>query len=141
MRVDHTAPILVVDDQSIMVDLTRRILSRLGFEQIDYESDGNKALARLRSRDYQLVICDMHMQPVTGLQLLRSVRQDKALNGTRFLLMTGSVEPSTVSAARQAGADAYLLKPFTPEQLKGKVVEIFSRYVRPTDGGPQKVGP
>ena len=141
MRVDHTAPVLVVDDQSIMVDLTRRILSRLGFEQIDYESDGNQALARLRSRDYQLVICDMHMQPVTGLQLLRSVRQDKALNGTRFLLMTGSVEPSTVSAARQAGADAYLLKPFTPEQLKGKVVEIFSRYVRPTDGGPQKIGP
>ena len=65
MRVDHTAPVLVVDDQSIMVDLTRRILSRLGFEQIDYESDGNKALARPRSRDYQLVICDMPMQAVT----------------------------------------------------------------------------
>ena len=70
----------------------------------------------------------MHMAPITGLQLLRSVRQDKSLDGTRFLLMTGSVEPSTVTAARQAGADAYLLKPFTPEQLKGKLERIFSRY-------------
>jgi two-component system, chemotaxis family, chemotaxis protein CheY len=128
MRVDHTAPVLVVDDQPIMVDLTRRILSRLGFEQIDHEPDGEKALVRLRSRAYQLVICDMHMQPINGLQLLRSVRQDKSLSGTRFLLMTGSVEPSTVAAARQAGADAYLLKPFTPEQLKGKVEGIFSRF-------------
>lgn len=128
MRVNYTAPILVVDDQSIMVDLTRRILSRLGFEEIDHESDGENALVRLRSRQYQLVICDMHMQPITGLQLLRSVRQDVTLRGTRFLLMTGSVEPATVKAARLAGADAYLLKPFTPEQLKGKVEGIFSRY-------------
>jgi two-component system, chemotaxis family, chemotaxis protein CheY len=128
MRVNHTAPVLVVDDQPIMVDLTRRILSRLGFEEIDHEPDGEKALVRLRSREYQLVICDMHMTPITGLQLLRSVRQDKSLDGTRFLLMTGSVEPSTVAAARQAGADAYLLKPFTPEQLKGKLESIFSRY-------------
>lgn len=131
MRVDHTVPVLVIDDQPVMIDLTRRILKRLGFEQIDHEPDGEKGLAKLRSREYQLVICDMHMQPITGLQLLRSVRQDDALNGTRFLMMTGSVEPSTVAAARQAGADAYLLKPFTPEQLNAKVEEIFSHYVRP----------
>ncbi len=131
MQVDHTAPVLVIDDQPVMIDLTRRILSRLGFEQIDHEPDGENGLAKLRSREYQLVICDMHMQPITGLQLLRSVRQDDALNGTRFLMMTGSFEPSTVAAARQAGADAYLLKPFTPEQLKAKVEEIFSHYVRP----------
>jgi CheY-like chemotaxis protein len=128
MRVDYTAPVLVVDDPTVMVDLTRRVLSRLGFEQIDHEPDGEKALIRLRSREYQLVISDMHMQPVTGLQLLRSVRQDRSLNRIRFLLMTGSVEPWTVMAAKLAGADAYLLKPFTPEQLKGKVKQIFARY-------------
>jgi two-component system chemotaxis response regulator CheY len=59
------------------------------------------------------------------------VRQDHDLKSTRFLLMTGSVEPSTVIAAKQAGADAYLLKPFTPEQLKGKVEQIFSRHHSP----------
>jgi two-component system, chemotaxis family, chemotaxis protein CheY len=128
MRIDHTAPVLVVDDQTIMLDLVRRILSRLGFEQIDQELDGEKAFAKLQSRPYNLVICDMHMKPVTGLQLLRSVRQDQVLKRTRFLLMTGSVEPWTVIAAKQAGADAYLLKPFTPEQLKAKVDEIFSRH-------------
>jgi two-component system chemotaxis response regulator CheY len=70
----------------------------------------------------------MHMQQIDGLQLLRSVRRDQSLNRTRFLLMTGSVEPSTVLAARQAGADAFLLKPFTPEQLKGKVEQVFARH-------------
>ncbi len=126
MAIDYTAPVLVVDDQLMMVELTKRILSRLGFEDIHHEPDGEKALAQLRAKTYQLVICDMHMQPVTGLQLLRSVRHDDRLKKTRFLLMTGSVEPSIVVAAKQAGADAYILKPFTPEQLKEKLAKVFS---------------
>ena len=130
MRIDYTATVLVVDDQLMMVELTRRILSRLGFEQIDHEGDAEKGLAKLRERRHQLVISDMHMQPTTGLQLLRSVRQDYDIKDTRFILMTGSVDPSTVLAAKQAGADAYLLKPFTPDQLKTKLAEIFSRERR-----------
>ncbi len=126
MAIDYTTPILIVDDQLMMVEVTKRILSRLGFEDIDHEQDGVKGLAQLRAKSYQLVICDMHMQPVTGPQLLRSVRHDDHLKNTRFLLMTGSVEPSIVVAAKQAGADAYLLKPFTPEQLKEKLAKVFS---------------
>jgi two-component system chemotaxis response regulator CheY len=127
VKIDYAAPVLVVDDQLVMVDLTKRILSRLGFERIDHERDGENALARLRADKSQLVICDMHMQPVTGLQLLRSVRQDHDLKNTRFILMTGSDEPATVMQAKLAGADAYLLKPFTPDQLKAKLLEVFSR--------------
>jgi two-component system chemotaxis response regulator CheY len=126
MAIDYTAPLLVVDDQLMMVELTKRILSRLGFEDIGHELNGEKAVARLRAKRYQLVICDMHMQPVSGLHLLRSVRQDDHLKNTRFLLMTGSVEPSIVVAAKKAGADAYILKPFTPEQLKEKLAKVFS---------------
>jgi CheY-like chemotaxis protein len=127
VRIDYTAPVLVVDDQLMMAELTQRILSRLGFEKINYEPNGEKALARMRSQRYQLVICDMHMQPVSGLQLLRSIRHDDALKDTRFIVMTGSVEPSTVMAAKQAGADAYLLKPFNPAQMRAKLEEVFSR--------------
>jgi two-component system, chemotaxis family, chemotaxis protein CheY len=76
MQIDYTAPVLVVDDQLIMVDLTKRILSRLGFEKIDHAPDAAKALAALHAKVYELVICDMHMQPVTGLQLLGTIRQD-----------------------------------------------------------------
>jgi two-component system, chemotaxis family, chemotaxis protein CheY len=127
MSIDYTVPILVVDDQALMVDLAIRVLGRLGFTRIDHERNGEKALANLRARPYQLVICDMHMQPLSGLQLLRLIRQDGALKGMRFLLMTGSAEPATVVKAREAGADAYLLKPFTQEQLKAKLGEMFSR--------------
>ena len=101
MHKDYTTPILVVDDQLIMVQLRKQILNRLGFEQIDHEPDGEKALARLRAGPYQVVICDIHMRPVNGLELLRSIRQDEALRETRFLLMTGGVEPTTVVQAKQ----------------------------------------
>lgn len=130
MIINYAAPVLVVDDQIRMVDLAKRLLSRLGFEQVHHECDGEKALARLRSLDYQLVLCDMHMQPISGLQFLRSIRQEDALKMTRFILMTGSVEPSAVKAAKLAGADAYILKPFTHHQLQTKVEEVFSRERR-----------
>jgi two-component system, chemotaxis family, chemotaxis protein CheY len=108
-----------------MVSLTKQVLSNIGFEQIDHASDGEAALTMLRQKKYQLVIADLRMQPIGGLQLLRTVRQDYELQETRFLLMTASLFPEPVMTAKLAGVDAYLLKPFTPRQLRAKVDEIF----------------
>lgn len=118
-------PVLIVDDQETIVDFTRRILARLGFENVDHTDDGAKALALLREGKHKLVISDLHMGAMSGLQLLKAIRADEQLMNTRFLLMTGSVGVPNVVAAKHAGADAYLLKPFTPQQLKAKLTEIF----------------
>jgi two-component system chemotaxis response regulator CheY len=126
IALDLTLPVLVVDDQQIMVDLTRRILARLGFEHVDHTADGHQALAMLRDGKYKLVMSDLHMQAMGGIQLLRAVRADDQLQTIRFLLMTGSAGVPNVTAAKHAGADAYLLKPFTPEQLKAKLIQIFN---------------
>jgi two-component system, chemotaxis family, chemotaxis protein CheY len=128
MHTDYSAPVLVIDDQQVMVELTRRVLSRIGFDQIDHARDGATALVMLHRRKYQLVISDLLMTPLNGLEILRTIRADDRLQRTRFLLMTGNVESRAVVAAKQAGADAYLLKPFTPEQLRAKLNEIFSRH-------------
>jgi two-component system chemotaxis response regulator CheY len=118
--------VLVVDDEQVMVDLTRRILARLGFEKVDHTADGHLALAMLREGNYKLVISDLHMDAMGGLQLLRAIRADDGLKNIGFLLMTGSAGVPNVMLAKQAGADAYLLKPFTPEQLKAKLVEVLA---------------
>jgi two-component system chemotaxis response regulator CheY len=125
MRVDYSAPILIVDDEQVMVGLTKRVLSKAGFERIDHACDGETALNLLRQQKYALVIADLRMQPISGLQILRTIRQDDELRDIRFVLMTASLEPEPVVAAKYAGADAYLLKPFTPQQLRAKVIEIF----------------
>jgi two-component system, chemotaxis family, chemotaxis protein CheY len=126
MPVDYAAPVLVIDDEQVMIDLTRRVLGSIGFEQVDHALDGENALSLLRQRKYQLVISDLRMKPVSGLQILRTVRQDPDLRKTPFLLMTASLESDAVKAAKLAGADAYLLKPFTPRQLRAKLNEIFA---------------
>jgi two-component system chemotaxis response regulator CheY len=117
--------VLVVDDQQIMVDLTRRLLTRLGFENVDHTLDGQQALAMLRNGKYKLVISDLHMGAMGGIQLLRAIRADDQLKKLPFLLMTGNVGVPNVVLAKHAGTDAYLLKPFTSDQLRAKLVEIL----------------
>ena len=72
--IDQAEPLLVVDDQKTMVELTRRVLSRLGFENIDDASDGYQALTVLREKKHKLVISDLRMAAMGGIQLLKSVR-------------------------------------------------------------------
>ena len=127
-NINYSAPVLVVDDQAVMVEVTRAILSKLGFERVEQASDADTALSMLRGKgSYQLVISDLRMEPVNGLQLLRSIRQDYELRDIRFILMTVSGDATSVVAAKQAGADAYHLKPFTPQHVKGKIQEVLSR--------------
>ena len=125
MRVDYSAPVLIVDDEQVMVRLAKQVLGKVGFEHIDHASDGEMALSLLRKHKHKLVIADLRMQPMGGLQILRTIRQEDELKHTRFLLMTASLAPEPVVAAKYAGADSYLLKPFTPQQLRAKVIEVF----------------
>jgi two-component system, chemotaxis family, chemotaxis protein CheY len=121
-------PILVVDDYESMRSIMSAMLKALGYEDVDSAEDAVAALQMMHDKSYGLVISDVNMEPMSGLQLLRSVRSNMAWQGTRFLLTTASLNASLVTAAKNGGADAYLLKPFTPSQLKLKLHEILSRF-------------
>ena len=71
VSIGQAEPLLVVDDQKVMLELTRRVLSRLGFENIDEASDGYQALTLLREKKHKLVLSDLHMAAMGGLQLLK----------------------------------------------------------------------
>lgn len=125
MALDLGMPILVVDDYQTMVRIIRNLLKQLGFEEVDDASDGTAALARLKNRKYGLVISDWNMEPMTGYELLRHVRADEALRTTPFIMVTAESKTENVIAAKKAGVNNYIVKPFNAATLKSKIDAIF----------------
>jgi two-component system chemotaxis response regulator CheY len=125
MAVDLFMPILVVDDYNTMVRIIRNLLRQLGFQDIDAAPDGSAALAKLRSRKYGLVISDWNMEPMTGYELLKQMRADPQLNTTPFIMVTAESKTENVIAAKQAGVNNYIVKPFNADTLKTKIDAVF----------------
>ena len=125
MALDLGMPILVVDDYNTMIRIIRNLLRQLGFEDIDDASDGTGALAKLKQKKYGLVISDWNMEPMTGYELLREVRADDRLSRTPFIMVTAESKTENVIAAKKAGVNNYIVKPFNAATLKSKIDAIF----------------
>lgn len=126
MAVSMSMPILIVDDYNTMIRILRNLLRQLGFSNIDEASDGRTALAKLRAKDYQLVISDWSMEPMSGLELLQRVRADQRYCKTPFVMVANDGEES--ASANRAGASSYLVKPFTAQSLKAKLVGVLGAF-------------
>jgi two-component system chemotaxis response regulator CheY len=125
MAVDLSLPVLVVDDYKTMVRIIRNLLTQLGFQDIDDAEDGSAALAKMREKQYGLVISDWNMEPMTGYELLQQVRADPTLATTRFIMVTAESKTENVIAAKKAGVDNYIVKPFNAQTLQHKINAIF----------------
>ena len=126
MAANPLMPILVVDDLGAMGRIIRNLLQQCGFQRIDSATDGASALARMRRTPYALVLSDWNMQPMSGIELLKQVRSDQALARTPFIIMTAESKTEHVMAAKQAGVDSYLIKPFNAQTLKTKIDAVFA---------------
>ena len=122
-------PILIVDDYAIVVRIIRHHLKRIGFENVDSASNGAEALEKLKAKRYDLILSDWHMEPITGFQLLQRVRADPDHAHVPFIMATIESRPQYVSAARNAGATDYILKPFNAAVLRAAIVDAFNRNV------------
>ena len=118
-------PVLVVDDSQTTVRIVRTLLSRIGFKHVDDAPDGLAALVKMSERKYDLVIADWNMEPMNGYELLKQVRSDPRFAKTRIILMTAESNAEHVVAAKKAGANNYIGKPFTAEALKAKIDSSF----------------
>ena len=119
------ANVLVVDDYGTMRRIIRNLLTQIGFSNIDEAADGATALGKLRERQFGLVISDWNMEPMTGLQLLQEVRADNKLKPLPFIMVTAESKTENVVAAKQAGVNNYIVKPFNAETLKNKIDAVF----------------
>ena len=120
--------VLIVDDYKTMLRIIRNLLKQLGFDNVDEASDGATALARLREKDFGLVISDWNMEPMTGLQLLKEVRSDAKLAHIPFVMVTAESKTENVIAAKEAGVTNYIVKPFNAETLKQKLTAVFGPF-------------
>lgn len=125
MALDKDMPILIVDDYKTMLRIIRNLLKQLDFNNIDEATDGSMALEKLKEKPYGLVISDWNMQPMTGLELLRSVRADGGLKRTPFIMITAESKTENVVAAKEAGVNNYIVKPFNAETLKSKIESVL----------------
>jgi two-component system, chemotaxis family, chemotaxis protein CheY len=133
MTVDLTMSVLVVDDSRTTGQVVRNLLMLIGFRDVDLVFDGITALIRLHEKSYGLVVSDWNMQPMNGQTLLQLVRADPLLHSIPFIMVTAHSNEAVVTAAKDAGANHYLLKPFSGEGLKSKIVAVLaSQSVKPS---------
>ena len=125
MALNVSMPVLVVDDYKTMIRIIRNLLKQLGFQDVDDASDGADALQKLRKRSYGLVISDWNMEPMTGYELLKEVRGDDSLKTTPFIMITAESKTENVIAAKKAGVNNYIVKPFNAQTLKSKIDAVF----------------
>ncbi|CAI9409948.1 MAG: cheY 2 [Proteobacteria bacterium] len=125
MALDTSIPVLVVDDYKTMIRIIRNLLKQLGFEDVDEAADGTEALGKMKERRYGLVISDWNMEPMTGYELLKQVRSDSSLSKTPFIMVTAESKTENVIAAKKAGVNNYIVKPFNAPTLKSKIEAVF----------------
>jgi two-component system chemotaxis response regulator CheY len=128
MPVDMNLNILIVDDYKTMLRIIENLLKQIGFKNIQQATDGTMALRMLRENTYGLVISDWNMEPMTGLQLLKEVRADEKLRGTPFIMVTAESKVENVAAAKEAGVNNYIVKPFNAETLKQKISAVLGAF-------------
>ena len=127
MAVDLSMPVLVVDDYNTMIRILRNLLRQLGFQDIDDAADGTAALTKMRQKQYGLVISDWNMEPMTGYDLLKEVRGDPGLATTPFIMVTAESKTENVIAAKKAGVNNYIVKPFNAQTLQKKIEAVFAK--------------
>ncbi|GAB2909019.1 chemotaxis response regulator CheY [Paralcaligenes sp. KSB-10] len=125
--VQKTMKILVVDDFPTMRRIIKNLLKDLGFENVDEAEDGAMGLEKLRNGTFDFVVSDWNMPNMDGLTMLKHIRADAVLSKMPVLMVTAEAKKENIIAAAQAGANGYVVKPFTAATLEEKLNKIFEK--------------
>ena len=118
--------ILVVEDDAVVRELIEFKLSGAG-HQILLEADGEAGLSTAKTARPDLVILDWMMPKLTGLEVCEAIRADESIAGIPVLLLTARAQESDVEKGFAAGANDYLLKPFSPRELLSRVETLAAK--------------
>ena len=116
--------VLVVDGSPATANIVSTLVRQCGFAKVDQALSGQSALEALRNERYRLVIADINMVGMNGVELLAAVRSDFFLANVCFVLMSAERHPQLVEAAIRYRADCFVTKPFTRDILKCKLEDL-----------------
>jgi two-component system chemotaxis response regulator CheY len=122
-----TLKVLIVDDQNSVRQMTRMILEEIGVRTIHEADNGKNAMAVASVQPLDLVISDFNMPEMDGIEFLRSMRGHPMSRKVPFILLTGRGDRELVVKAAQAGANNYLIKPFTAAILREKIEQVIGK--------------
>ena len=129
--------ILVVDDFATMRNIIKKILRELNFDDFVDASSGNEALEVLKNNDIDIVLTDWNMPDGSGYDLLTAIRaQDKYAN-LPVLMVTSEAKPELIAHAIKAGANDYIVKPFTADTVKKKLGSVLKKIAEKTQGNDE----
>lgn len=123
------ANVLVADDDADIRDLVTFKLTQSGHEVVSVE-DGPSALAAARESAVNLALLDIRMPGMSGLDVCRELRAEPATSGLPIILLTARSQEGDVETGFAAGADDYIIKPFSPRELASRVSAVLARAGR-----------
>ncbi len=118
--------ILVVDDEPDIVELCSYNLMKEGYD-VSSASDGEAALAKIRKEKFDLVLLDLMLPGLQGVELCRIIRNDKATASLPIIMLTAKTEELDKILGLEMGADDYVTKPFSPRELLARVRAVLRR--------------
>ena len=120
--------VLIVDDSAMMRKVVLRVLKMadIEFEAVLEEGDGSEALNLLRANSVALIMCDINMPVMSGLQLLQQIKEEKLALGVPIVMVTTENSESQIRQAMLAGARGYIRKPFALEHIKNNVKPLLA---------------
>ena len=118
--------IVVADDDADILDLVALTLERAG-HVVHRALDGEQALELIRAERPELAVLDVAMPKLDGLELTRRLRGHPATSSLRIVLLTARVQESDLDAGLDAGANDYVRKPFSPQELQDRVAALLRR--------------
>ncbi|MGE0451178.1 MAG: response regulator transcription factor [Vicinamibacterales bacterium] len=132
--------ILVVEDDPDIADLIRRYLQKAGFE-VDVRPSGRDALTAIATSPPDLLVLDLMLPHMNGLEICRAVRQTEKTAMIPIIMVTARAEESERIAGLELGADDYLAKPFSPGELVARVRALLRRSARGSATSAVTYGP
>ena len=133
--------VLVVDDEADLIELVSYNLKKEGFA-VDSASDGEEALSKIRKKKYDLLILDLMLPGLQGMEFCRILRNDPKTAGLPIIMLTAKGEEVDKVLGLEMGADDYMTKPFSPRELVARVKAVLRRAPgeRPSGEGILKIG-
>lgn len=123
--------VLIVDDVQSMRLVVSYTLKTLEITNIDQAANGQQALERLKSKHYDLVISDVEMPIMNGIELLKLIRADDNLKEIPFILVTSVAQQEKIMEAIEQQVSNYVIKPINPDILAKRITAVFASQAKP----------